>query len=165
MKARGGPAQLAIVSSLAGFTPLPASVEYHASKVAVRTFGEGLRVLMRPYGVGVTVLCPGWVVTPMMQGDTESWMDGALDVANACTHMVDALERNVGLCTLFPAQFLMLSVVSLIGGVVPAVVREMIMRLMTSRRRCDMKTERQQSADGDSSAVEGIFMSAHGKAD
>lgn len=139
MKERDGPSQVAIVSSLASFSPLPASLEYHASKAAVRSFGEGLRGLLHRYNVGVTILCPGWVTTRMTEGDTTSFLDGAMDVDHACGRMLDAMERNVGVFTLFPEHFAMLSIASLIGGMVPAVVREMILRLMTSSRRCDMK--------------------------
>jgi short-subunit dehydrogenase len=56
---------LALVSSIAGYSGLPQAPVYSASKAAVRIYGEGLRRLLRPAGVGVTVVCPGFIDTPM----------------------------------------------------------------------------------------------------
>ncbi len=53
--------QIAIVSSLAGFLPMSGAPAYSASKAAVRHFGEALRPSAARRGVGVTVICPGFV--------------------------------------------------------------------------------------------------------
>jgi short-subunit dehydrogenase len=58
--------QIAIVSSIAAFIPLPDSPSYCASKSAVLAYGLSLRALLVPYGIGVSVICPGYVTTPMM---------------------------------------------------------------------------------------------------
>jgi NADP-dependent 3-hydroxy acid dehydrogenase YdfG len=57
--------QIAIMSSLASFRGFPGAPAYCASKAAVRVWGEGLRGDMRPHGVEVSVICPGFVVSPM----------------------------------------------------------------------------------------------------
>jgi NADP-dependent 3-hydroxy acid dehydrogenase YdfG len=64
MKARGR-GQLAIMSSLAGFRGFAESPAYCASKAAERVLGEGLRLRLQPYGVKVSVVCPGFVKTPL----------------------------------------------------------------------------------------------------
>jgi short-subunit dehydrogenase len=64
MRARGT-GQLALVSSLAGFIGLPYSAAYSASKAAVRVWGEGLRYGLKKSGIGVSVICPGFVVSRM----------------------------------------------------------------------------------------------------
>lgn len=53
--------QIAIVSSLAGFRGLPGAPSYTASKGAVRLWGEGLRGWLAADGIGVSVICPGFV--------------------------------------------------------------------------------------------------------
>ncbi len=58
-----GRGQIAIVSSLAGFIGLPYSASYNASKAAIRVWGESLRYVLRKNGIGVSVICPGFVVT------------------------------------------------------------------------------------------------------
>lgn len=56
---------IVLTGSIAGLVGLPQSPAYCASKAAVHTYGEGLRRLLRRSGVSVTVLCPGFVETPM----------------------------------------------------------------------------------------------------
>jgi short-subunit dehydrogenase len=62
--------QIVIISSLAGFIPLPDCPSYCASKSAVLSYGLSLRALLAPYGVRVSVVCPGYVTTPMMMRES-----------------------------------------------------------------------------------------------
>jgi short-subunit dehydrogenase len=57
--------QIAIMSSLAGFRGLPSSPAYSASKATVRVYGEGLRGSLANLGINVSVICPGYIKTPM----------------------------------------------------------------------------------------------------
>lgn len=57
--------QVGLVSSMASFTGLPSSPGYSASKACVRVFSEALRRLVSCHNIGVTVICPGFVVSPM----------------------------------------------------------------------------------------------------
>jgi short-subunit dehydrogenase len=57
--------QIAILSSLAGFRGIPSAPAYCASKAAIRVWGEGLRGWLAHDGIGVTVICPGFVQTRM----------------------------------------------------------------------------------------------------
>lgn len=57
--------QIAIMSSLAGYFGLAGSPAYSSSKVAVRAYGEALRGLLRPEGIAVNVICPGFIETHM----------------------------------------------------------------------------------------------------
>lgn len=59
--------QIALMASLAGYRGLPGAPAYCASKAAVKVFGEGLRGELAGKGVGVSVICPGYVDTPMTQ--------------------------------------------------------------------------------------------------
>jgi short-subunit dehydrogenase len=64
MLARSG-GHLLAVSSLAAFKGLPGESAYCASKAAVNAYMEGLRIALRPRGVVVTTVCPGFVATSM----------------------------------------------------------------------------------------------------
>jgi short-subunit dehydrogenase len=44
---------------------LPQAPLYSASKAAVRVYGHALRRLLAPKSIKVTVICPGFVDTPM----------------------------------------------------------------------------------------------------
>ncbi|MEM7221496.1 MAG: SDR family NAD(P)-dependent oxidoreductase [Pseudomonadota bacterium] len=57
--------QIALMSSLAGFRGLPGAPAYCASKAAVRVWGESLRGTLAPSGLQVSVICPGFVKSPM----------------------------------------------------------------------------------------------------
>lgn len=65
LMSRRGRGQIAIISSLAGFRGLPGVPAYSASKAAVRVWGEALRGDLYRKGISVSVICPGYVVTPM----------------------------------------------------------------------------------------------------
>ncbi len=56
IKNRGG---ILNVGSIAGFLPGPGMAVYYASKAYVLSFTEALRQELAPYGVRVTVVCPG----------------------------------------------------------------------------------------------------------
>lgn len=58
--------QVAIISSVAAFTPLPHSPSYSASKAAALNYGLSLRTLLGQHGVRVSVVCSGFVETPMI---------------------------------------------------------------------------------------------------
>ncbi|WP_420405700.1 SDR family NAD(P)-dependent oxidoreductase [Nisaea sp.] len=60
-----GTGQIALMSSIAGFRGFPGAPAYCSSKAAVRVFGEGLRPTAAREGIGVSVICPGYVRSPM----------------------------------------------------------------------------------------------------
>ena len=57
--------QVAIMSSLAAFRGFPGAPAYCAGKAAVRVWGEALRGHLHAEGIGISVICPGYVETPM----------------------------------------------------------------------------------------------------
>jgi NAD(P)-dependent dehydrogenase (short-subunit alcohol dehydrogenase family) len=67
---RGG--QLVNVSSSAGLLGFPWHAPYSAAKFGLRGISEVLRFDLRRHGIGVTLVCPGGVDTPMV---------GTLDIA------------------------------------------------------------------------------------
>jgi short-subunit dehydrogenase len=60
-----GEGHLALMSSLAAFRGMPSAPAYCASKAAIRIYGEGLRAALTPEGIAVSVVCPGFVRTPL----------------------------------------------------------------------------------------------------
>jgi short-subunit dehydrogenase len=57
--------QIVLMSSLAGLRGLPFCPSYSASKAGLAAYGEALRGWLAPYGVAVSVVAPGYVVSPM----------------------------------------------------------------------------------------------------
>lgn len=65
MKAQRAPARLVGIGSVAGIRGLPGAEAYSASKAAVISYCESLRLELKPYGIKVVTLCPGYIDTPM----------------------------------------------------------------------------------------------------
>ena len=57
------------IASVAGIRGLPGAGAYSASKAAVLSYCESLRVEMKPHGIRVVTLAPGYIDTPMTQGN------------------------------------------------------------------------------------------------
>ena len=60
-----GRGQIAIVSSVAGWSGLPGAGAYGASKAALNTLAESLRLDLAHRGVDIRLVCPGFVRTPL----------------------------------------------------------------------------------------------------
>ena len=85
--------RIAAISSVASFRGLPYSPGYSASKAGLRAYGEALRPLLAPHGVGVTVVCPGFFASPM----TDRW-DGPtpflVSGERAARHIKRGIDRG-----------------------------------------------------------------------
>ncbi|WP_193182226.1 SDR family NAD(P)-dependent oxidoreductase [Nisaea sediminum] len=92
MRPRGS-GQIAIMSSLAGFRGFPGAPAYCGSKAAVRVFGEGLRPMAAREGIGVSVICPGYVRSPMTAVN-DFPMPFLQDVHKAAEKIRRGLARN-----------------------------------------------------------------------
>jgi short-subunit dehydrogenase len=87
--------QIAIMSSLAGFRGVGGAPAYCASKAAVRVWGEALRGALRPDGLTVSVICPGFVETPMTAINRFP-MPGLMRADSAAQLIRQALARGRG---------------------------------------------------------------------
>lgn len=59
--------QIALISSLAAYRGMPITPVYCATKAAVKSYGEALRGWLKPDGIRVSVVCPGFVESDMSQ--------------------------------------------------------------------------------------------------
>lgn len=57
------------MSSMAASLPMPGITIYSATKAYLKSFTKSLYFEMRPYGVGVTTVCPGAIATPLYKLD------------------------------------------------------------------------------------------------
>ena len=62
---RHGYGYLINMSSMAAKLPCPGITVYSATKAYLKSFGKSLYFEMRPYGVGVTTVCPAAIATPL----------------------------------------------------------------------------------------------------
>ena len=66
MMTAGKPGALVMVSSAAGLLGLPWHAAYSAAKFGIRGIAEVLRFDLAPYDIGVHLVCPGAVDTPLV---------------------------------------------------------------------------------------------------
>ncbi len=117
--------QIAIMSSLAGFRGYPGAPSYAASKAAIRVWGEALRARHHTDGVHVSVICPGFVATPMTEGGHFP-QPFKMSAARAARIIVRGLARDRGRIAFpLPTYFL-----AWLAGALPDVVCDPLLRRM-----------------------------------
>lgn len=85
--------RLAVVSSVAATRGLPGHGAYSASKAAISTLWEAMRVDLRPRGIGCTTIHPGFVDTPLTQKNRFK-MPFLLSAEEAARIVADGLEAG-----------------------------------------------------------------------
>jgi short-subunit dehydrogenase len=89
--------RVAVIASIAAYRGLPYSPGYCASKAGLRAYAEALRPRLEPRGVGVTVVCPGFFVSPMtdrFDGPTP-FLITSESAARIVRHGIDRGRRRV----------------------------------------------------------------------
>jgi short-subunit dehydrogenase len=92
--------QIALMSSLGGFYGLTPA--YSSSKAAIMTFGESMRNRLRPFGICVSVICPGYIQTPLTDKN-QFKMPFLVPIDKAVKIIQHGLAKNKGLIA-FPWQ-------------------------------------------------------------
>lgn len=85
--------QFAGVASIAGLRGLPSSAVYSSSKAAMQTFLEASRIELAPHGVGVTIVNPGFIATPMTEKNRFK-MPFLLQADESARIIADGIERR-----------------------------------------------------------------------
>jgi short-subunit dehydrogenase len=120
-----GRGHLVFVSSIAGKTASGRASLYNATKFGMRGFALGLREDLRPHGVGVSTILPGFIRDAGMFADAGVKLPPGLgtrtprDVARA---VVRAVERNRAEVSVAPATIRLGGV---LGGVAPTLLSRM----------------------------------------
>ena len=94
MKAAGGEKRLVGIASVAGIRGLPGAEAYSASKAAAIAYLESLRLEMRPCGIKVVTIAPGYIETPMTAVNPYN-MPFLLPADKAAERFAAAIERGV----------------------------------------------------------------------
>ncbi len=94
---------IAIVSSVAGYGGLPTSLVYGATKAALINLTETLYLDLSPRGIGVYLINPGFVKTPLTDKNTFK-MPALIGTDDAATEILAGLARG-GFEIHFPRRF------------------------------------------------------------
>lgn len=90
-----GAGQIVGVASLASYLGLPANAAYSGSKAAMRIHLQSLRISLRPRGIAVTTICPGFVKSELTDR-MKFPMPFLWETERAARFMADAMERHRG---------------------------------------------------------------------
>ena len=95
LRTRPGAAIVNVSSGLA-FIPLPLSPVYSATKAAIHSFSQSLRVQLEGSGITVIELAPPGVETPLFRGEFAEETKGqkAMDVAVLVKHAIAGIEAG-----------------------------------------------------------------------
>jgi short-subunit dehydrogenase len=105
--AKKGEGHLVFISSLSGKVGSPRASLYNSTKFGLRGFAFGLREDMRPHGVGVSVVSPGFVRRAGMWADAEVKpppMIGTTTPEKVGQAVARAIERNRNEITVAPMR-------------------------------------------------------------
>ncbi|MBI1892113.1 MAG: SDR family oxidoreductase [Burkholderiales bacterium] len=94
---RGGDPRLVGIASVAGVRGLPGAGAYSASKAAVRVYCESLRLEMKPAGIKVVTIAPGYIDTPMTQVNSYP-MPFLMPAPTFAAKAVAAIEKGKSYC-------------------------------------------------------------------
>ncbi|MGH3624368.1 MAG: SDR family NAD(P)-dependent oxidoreductase [Sciscionella sp.] len=87
------------IASLAGLAGTPLSASYGVTKHAVVALSEALRAELDLLGhpIGVTVVCPGYIRTPMVEGmrDMTAMRDLAQRLGSDAAQILDAIKETM----------------------------------------------------------------------
>lgn len=85
---------LSFISSVAGYRGLPQSLAYGPTKAALTHLCEALYLDLQDHGIGVSVVNPGFVATPLTAQNTFE-MPALLTPAQAAQHMLQGWRHGV----------------------------------------------------------------------
>lgn len=88
-----GQGRLVAISSLAAYRGLPKSAAYCASKAALSSYFESVRIDLRNTGVDVTIIHPGFIKTALTAG-REAKMPYLMELDDAVKKIVSAIEKG-----------------------------------------------------------------------
>lgn len=88
-----GEGGIGIVSSVAGYSGLPKALVYGPTKAALINLAESLYFDLRPRGIGVYLINPGFVSTPATAGNDFA-MPGLISAQQAAQEIVTGIEKG-----------------------------------------------------------------------
>jgi NAD(P)-dependent dehydrogenase (short-subunit alcohol dehydrogenase family) len=84
---------LVALSSLASFRGIPLLAGYSASKAGLNALMDSLSVELKPFGICVSTICPGWIRTPMT-APIANHLPRMLSVEDAASRILHAVRRQ-----------------------------------------------------------------------
>ncbi|MEJ5125660.1 SDR family NAD(P)-dependent oxidoreductase [Comamonas sp. MYb21] len=93
MLLQAGQGHIALVGSVAGYRGLPMSLAYGPTKAALNNLAENLYLDLHPQGLGVSIINPGFVETPLTAQNSFR-MPALISPAEAAQHILQGWARG-----------------------------------------------------------------------
>ena len=93
MLLQAGRGHIALVGSVAGYRGLPMSLAYGPTKAALNNLAENLYLDLHPQGLGVSIINPGFVDTPLTAQNRFN-MPALISPEEAAQHMLQGWARG-----------------------------------------------------------------------
>ena len=128
--ARRGAGRIVLIGSVAQAFPLPMAPAYSGTKAGLAMFARALRLRLEGTGVGVTLVVPGFVDTPMSQAltDPRPFLLAPDRAAAIIQRGISAGRRQI----ILPWPF---SVITALAGWLPQAVVDTVLRRLWRRSR------------------------------
>jgi len=120
---RNGGGQIVVISSIASFIGMPTSPVYNSSKAAISSYIDGIRPSLNKQGLSVTLICPGFVSTPLV-AENPYPMPFIMPAEVAAQKIIKAISRKKKLYA-FPLQ---MYIMARIGALLPPALRDFIFK-------------------------------------
>ncbi|MDR0484841.1 MAG: SDR family NAD(P)-dependent oxidoreductase [Alphaproteobacteria bacterium] len=98
--------QIVLICSMSAFFGLTSAVFYASSKAAIKSYGEGLRILMSDYNVDVSTVFPGFVESNITRAN-KFGMPFLIGAEQAASIIIQGLDKKKGYI-LFPLRMRLL---------------------------------------------------------
>lgn len=121
---------IAIMGSLAGYRGFPNRAVYSASKSAVKNYAEALGVQLKGDNIQVSLICPGFVKTPLTDRN-KFQMPGIISVESAADIVVRGLEERKRLIA-FPK--LLYALVRFLN-IIPIQLADIFVKMIAQRQK------------------------------
>ncbi|MBL8880704.1 MAG: SDR family NAD(P)-dependent oxidoreductase, partial [Phycisphaerales bacterium] len=125
-----GRGHIVAIASIASVIGLPRMGTYCASKAAVVTQMNALAVDLKPLGIRVSTVCPGFIETPLIKTHNQRLLIFKLS-EDAANRIIAAIERGKRI-SYFPWQTYWLA---RLGALLPFGLYARLMRRITNRAR------------------------------
>jgi NAD(P)-dependent dehydrogenase (short-subunit alcohol dehydrogenase family) len=140
---RGAGGHVVNIASMASYVAAGGMSAYNTTKFGVRGFSEALRVELAMHGIGVTVVCPGVINTPIVErmrlrgpGDTEENRQRGIDFferrnyppSRVAAGILDAIRKNKAVAPIAPEARLFWYLVRFFPGLVRRISRKIFER-------------------------------------
>lgn len=113
--------KIAVLSSLASFTACPSSAAYSASKRGLNSFLDSMRILLKPSGIKVITILPGFIKTPLTDKN-DFHMPFLQELKPAAYKIYTAIERGH---TTYAFPFIMACAAKVVS-ILPPFIRDMV---------------------------------------